>query len=69
MDLSIYAIKVGESTLEKLNINKELDIDIPEIKKINPSYEEVNDEIDSNKSNDKILDVYDVLLAGVEVDD
>ena len=69
MDLSIYAIKVGYSTLDQLNINKELGINISEMNRDNPSYEQVNDKIDSNKSNGKILDVYDVLLAGVEVDD
>ncbi|EHK2440412.1 DUF6414 family protein [Clostridium perfringens] len=69
MDLSIYAIKVGDSTLEQLNINKELGINIPEMNRDNPSYEQVNDKIDSNKSNGRTLDVYDVLLAGVEVDD
>ena len=63
MDLSIYAIKVGYSTLDQLNINKELGINISEMNRDNPSYEQVNDKIDSNKSNGKILDVYDVFLV------
>lgn len=69
MDLSIYAIKVGSSTLEQLNVNKELNIDIPNINKDNPSYEKDGKKLDDDKSKQKKLDVYDVLLAGVEADD
>ena len=69
MNLSIYAIKVGASTLEQLNVNKELDLDITNSNKDNPSYEDKNNEVNSDKSKKRRLDVYDVLLAGVEVDD
>lgn len=70
MNLSIYAIKVGTTTLEQLNVNKELDIDVTNTRKDNPDYVPENSE---NEEDDllkkKKLDVYDVLLAGVETDD
>lgn len=67
MNLSIYAIKVGTTTLEKLNINNELNLDEKiTIAKDNPSYvEEISNSIEQDDKK-KILDVYDVLLAGVE---
>lgn len=70
MNLSIYAIKVGTTTLEKLNINNELNLDEKiTIAKDNPSYvEEISNSIEQDDKK-KILDVYDVLLAGVEKDD
>lgn len=69
MNLSIYAIKVGTTTLEKLNINNELNLDEKiTISKDNPSYVEENDDKKS-EDNKKRLDVYDVLLAGVEKND
>lgn len=68
MDLCIYAIKVGKTTLEKLNVNQELDIDVTITEKDNPSYEEKNTVTIDDKSKDKPLDVFDVLLAGVESD-
>lgn len=69
MNLSIYAIKVGTTALDKLNINNELDIDVSTVTKDNPEYERqvVDESEDDSKS--KTLDVYDVLLAGVEVND
>lgn len=69
MNLSIYAIKVGTTTLEKLNINNELNLDEKiTISKDNPSYvESFSDEPKEDKK--KELNVYDVLLAGVEKDD
>lgn len=68
MDISIYAIKVGTSSLDKLNINSELDIDPLSTVKDNPTYcKRDKKTVDSDK--DKPLEVYDVLLAGVESDD
>ena len=68
MDLSIYAIKVGKTAIENLNVNKELRMDVSILPKDNPSYEESTEE-DNDTSKDAILDVFDVLLAGVEADD
>ncbi len=64
MNLSIYAIKVGTTSLDKLDFNTELDIENA-VAKSNPSYSP------DNKTNKKDIahrqcDVYDVLLAGVE---
>ena len=67
MDLSVYAIKVGRTTLDMLNVSKELDMNVSIVPKDNPSYEEKEHEED-NRDN-KALDVYDVLLAGIESDD
>lgn len=75
MDLSIFAIKVGTTTLDKLNINNELNLENKEKdtkeEKDNPSYieNEVVEENDEKDESDKELDVYDVLLAGVEKND
>lgn len=70
MNLSIYAIKVGTTTLEQLNVNKELDIDFYNTAKDNPDYHAGEQEApNSENSKSKRLDVYDVLLAGVEADD
>ena len=68
MNLSIYAIKVGRTTLDKLNVSKELDMDVSFIPKDNPSYLDENKPEEENNGR-KILDVFDVLLAGVESDD
>lgn len=68
MDLSIYAIKVGRTALENLNVNKELGMHISVIPKDNPSYES-NETDGKSKSPNPVLDVFDVLLAGVESDD
>lgn len=68
MDLSIYAIKVGHSALESLNVNKELGMNVSVIPKDNPSYE-CGQEAEDTKLSSPILDVFDVLLAGVEADD
>ncbi|MCR5607673.1 MAG: DUF6414 family protein [Lachnospiraceae bacterium] len=69
MNLSIYAIKVGTSSLDQLNINNELDIDASSILLDNPEYqpEAATDESKDDKT--KKIDVYDVLLAGVEIND
>lgn len=66
MDIAIYAIKVGESCISKLNFNNEFDID-DKGKKDNPAYTGIKKEKD--QINESPLDVYDVLLAGVEIDD
>lgn len=68
MDISIYAIKVGKSSIEKLNFNNEFEIEENYSRKDNPEYEkkEKKEEDESLKLD---LDVYDVLLAGVEVND
>lgn len=42
MNLSIYAIKVGRTTIDMLNVSKELEMDVSIIPKDNPSYEERN---------------------------
>ena len=68
MNLSIYAIKVGRTTLDMLNVSKELDMDVSIIPKDNPSYVEET-ESDEENAGRKLLDVFDVLLAGVESDD
>lgn len=69
MNLSIFAIKVGDTPLDMLNINNELSIDLPQIVVDNPSYEENDANKDNEKSRSlKNLPVFDVLLAGVESD-
>ena len=68
MNLSIYAIKVGKTTAEMLNVNKELGMDVSILPKDSPSYEgESSNEEEATAS--QVLDVFDVLLAGVEADD
>lgn len=67
MDICIYAIKVGKTTIDKLNFNSEFDIDPSMNAKDNPSYVETTSDIVSEDIDiKKPLDVYDVLLAGVE---
>lgn len=70
MDLSIYAIKVGKTKLEMLNVSKELGTNFSIVPKDNPDFEEahINTETDEKNKN-AVLDVFDVLLAGVESDD
>lgn len=68
MNLSIYAIKVGKTTLDMLDVNKELGMNVSIIPKDNPSYEGQSEEAE-NVSTAQVLDVFDVLLAGVEADD
>ena len=65
---SIYAIKVGRTTIDMLNVSKELEMDVSIIPKDNPSYEESN-EVEDTSTSSKTLDVFDVLLAGVEAVD
>nr|WP_270395863.1 DUF6414 family protein [Mediterraneibacter massiliensis] len=68
MNLSIYAIKVGRTSLDMLDVSKVLEMGVSIIPKDNPSYEESN-EVEDNAVLQKILDVFDVLLAGVEAVD
>lgn len=68
MKISIYAIKVGQSTIEKLNFNNEFEIEENFSKKDNPEYEKKKKKVEDT-SVEKLLDIYDVLLAGVESDD
>lgn len=68
MNLSIYAIKVGRTTLDMLNVSKELDMDVSIIPKDNPSYVDEAEPEEGNTGR-RDLDVFDVLLAGVESDD
>ncbi len=59
MELKLYAIKVGKIDLEQLNFNNELNLN----SKSNPDY-------DSDNAIEKgLLDVYDVILAGVAYND
>ena len=69
MNLSIYAIKVGKTTIDKLKVNKELDMENSILTKDNPSYEETEDKISTDTLVNRSLDVFDVLFAGVESDD
>lgn len=57
MNLSIYAIKVGRTTIDMLNVSKELEMDVSIIPKDNPSYEESN-EVEDTSTSSKTLDVY-----------
>jgi len=67
MKLTIYAIYVGDTTLDQLNFNKELGIEEKKTKlKDNPTYEKLNLSADIKKRN-KHLKVFDVVLAGVDI--
>lgn len=66
MDLSIYAIKVGKTTVDKLAVGREFGTNIDFDFKDNPSYHEKKSENDIDMT---VLDVYDVLLAGIEIND
>lgn len=68
LGMPIYAIKVGRTTIDMLNVSKELEMDVSIIPKDNPSYEESN-EVEDTSTSSKTLDVFDVLLAGVEAVD
>jgi len=61
MDLSLYAIKVGKTKLEQLDMSNEFEFGTQKKKRIeygeNPEEEQVNN---------KVMDVYDVLLAGIK---
>ncbi len=66
MNIAIYAIKVGESSLSNLNFNNEFGLD--EMTTVdNPSYS--REDNSCKEIEDSTVDVYDVLLAGVEIND
>ncbi|WP_057490144.1 DUF6414 family protein [Streptococcus orisasini] len=62
MDLSYYAVKVGKTTLEKLSLEKEFDVEVPE-SRIDIQEIVTGEKQEINQEN--YLDVYDVVLAGV----
>jgi hypothetical protein len=68
MDITIYAIKVGTSSLSKLDISSELDVDSMYTTKDNPTYS-IESKAEVAPNADKLLEVYDVFLAGVEAGD
>ena len=69
MNITLYGIKVGKSSLNKLNFNGELELEVSTSLRDNPSYDGIVDEENDIEDFNQELDVYDVLLAGVEVDD
>ena len=66
MDMSVYGIRVGKSNLAKLNFNGEFETDQNSTLKDNPEYTKT-DKKELPDEYYKELDVYDVLLAGVEI--
>lgn len=62
MNITVFAIKVGKSTISKLDLSSEFNI--ASVTQDNPSYTESDSA--SKEDDDTELDVYDVLLAGVE---
>jgi len=61
MDLRYYIVKVGQANEDSLDINKEFNMDESLISL---------DDLENEKSEDKeVLDVYDVILAGVSVNE
>lgn len=62
MDLSYYAVKVGKTTMEKLSLENEFDIEEPESK---VDIQQIVIGEKQKASQDNYLDVYDVVLAGV----
>lgn len=68
MDIVLYAIKVGKSSISKLDFNSELDIE-PTAPRDNPTYDGNIDTNVVDKNSDIKLDVFDVLLAGVKAYD
>ena len=72
MDISIFAIKVGTSTISKLNFANEFDIDTSSAAKDNPTYSKEEKslvDIRLKLKTEEPLEVFDVLLAGVEAND
>lgn len=69
MDMTIFAIKVGRTTADKLDIKSELDIPVmTPATFVNPSYDEL-ERLTKEKEGINIdtsrIEIYDVLLAGV----
>lgn len=68
MDISIYAIKVGRTHLKELEFEHEMDLDSSkEALEYEPYADRNKDDIRTEES-EKLLDVYDVILAGVKYD-
>lgn len=59
MNLTFYGVKVGQTTEEQLNLEKEFEIEETRC----PTVEEILS--DTTQSNKTLLDVYDIVLAGV----
>lgn len=66
MNLSYYAVKVGACTLDQLSLENEFSNNIPKHNHIDVA--DVIDGVDLNNENDA-LDMYDVVLAGVVVNE
>lgn len=60
MKIELYAIKVGKTNLEKLDVSSEFEFGVQTINRI--EYDQGVEE--SNNPNQ--VDVYDVLLAGIK---
>ena len=67
MEISIYTIKLGKSSVEKLNFNNEFELEENFSRKDNPEYQRKEKE-PKDKLIMEELEVFDVLLAGVEVE-
>ena len=61
MELSLYAVKVGKTSLDKLDISTEFEFGVKEVKRLDYAAQK-SGEIEEKK----VLDVYDVLLAGIK---
>lgn len=67
MNLSLYAVRVGTTRLGDLTVDKELDVTgFSSIK--NPDYGETDENENDFSSDNKELEMYDVILAGVVAD-
>jgi len=62
MDLTYYMVKVGRANEDSLDINKEFNMD----ENLASSLEDLENEKNSNEED---LDVYDVILAGVSINE
>ena len=62
MDLVFYGVKVGETKEENLNIERELEIEENTLPPVNSVLEG-----SLESASEKLLDIYDIVLAGVEV--
>ena len=61
MKISIYAIKVGQSTIEKLNFNNEFEIEENFSKKDNPEYEKKKKKVEDT-SVEKLLEINNIIV-------
>lgn len=69
MDLCIYAVKVGSTSLENLNVDKLLGMQDFVIPDVSLSCEPCADSEEASDTSQNILDVFDVLLAAVEAEE